>query len=102
MKPSSWGHEQFVRNLSRVGAKQYHHLHPFHLDMNRGALSPSQVRGWIAHRYYYQKTIPMKDATILARCPLREVRRIWIHRIVDHDGACENEGGIEAWIRLGE
>ena len=32
---------------------------------------------------------------------LREVRRVWIHRIVDHDGNSENEGGIEAWLRLG-
>ena len=37
-----------------------------------------------------------------SNCPLREVRRVWIHRILDHDGAGENEGGIEAWLRLGE
>jgi pyrroloquinoline-quinone synthase len=30
------------------------------------------------------------------------VRRLWIHRILDHDGNTENEGGIEAWLRLGE
>jgi pyrroloquinoline-quinone synthase len=29
------------------------------------------------------------------------VRREWIKRIVDHDGAQGDEGGIEAWIRLG-
>jgi pyrroloquinoline-quinone synthase len=33
---------------------------------------------------------------------LREVRRVWIHRILDHDGSGETEGGIEAWLRLGE
>ena len=33
---------------------------------------------------------------------MREVRRVWIHRILDHDGNSENEGGIEAWLRLGE
>ena len=33
---------------------------------------------------------------------MREVRRAWIHRILDHDGNAENEGGIEAWLRLGE
>jgi pyrroloquinoline-quinone synthase len=43
----------------------------------------------------------MKDAAILSNCPLREIRRVWIHRITDHDGAGENEGGIEAWLRLG-
>jgi pyrroloquinoline-quinone synthase len=33
---------------------------------------------------------------------LREVRRVWIHRVLDHDGFGGNEGGIEAWLRLGE
>ena len=31
-----------------------------------------------------------------------EVRRRWIRRIVDHDGTAAGEGGIEAWLRLGE
>jgi pyrroloquinoline-quinone synthase len=30
------------------------------------------------------------------------VRRRWIRRIHDHDGTAEEEGGIEAWLRLGE
>ena len=34
--------------------------------------------------------------------PEREVRRIWLHRIVDHDGRTGEEGGIAAWLRLGE
>jgi pyrroloquinoline-quinone synthase len=29
------------------------------------------------------------------------VRRRWIQRIIDHDGTQGDEGGIEAWIRLG-
>jgi pyrroloquinoline-quinone synthase len=29
------------------------------------------------------------------------VRRAWLQRIVDHDGAREDEGGIERWIQLG-
>ena len=33
---------------------------------------------------------------------VREVRQIWIHRIIDHDGGAVGEGGIEAWLRLGE
>jgi pyrroloquinoline quinone biosynthesis protein E len=27
---------------------------------------------------------------------------MWLHRIVDHDGVREGEGGIERWLRLGE
>src|SRR5205814_7586219 len=54
------------------------------------------------NRFYYQQNIPIKDAAIMANCPLREVRRTWLHRIVDHDGTCEGEGGIEAWLRLAE
>jgi pyrroloquinoline-quinone synthase len=30
------------------------------------------------------------------------VRRRWIRRILDHDGTTSGEGGIEAWLRLGE
>jgi pyrroloquinoline-quinone synthase len=56
----------------------------------------------VANRYYYQINIPRKDAAILANCPDQRVRRRWLQRIVDHDGTTGNEGGIEAWIRLGE
>jgi pyrroloquinoline-quinone synthase len=38
----------------------------------------------------------------VSNCPIREVRRVWLHRILDHDGAREGEGGIEAWLRLAE
>jgi pyrroloquinoline-quinone synthase len=44
----------------------------------------------------------VKDALILSRCPEREVRQHWIQRIIDHDGRPGEEGGIEAWLRLGE
>jgi pyrroloquinoline-quinone synthase len=94
--------EDFVKNLRQVGVRVYHDKHPFHIAMNEGRLSHEQVRGWIANRFYYQRNIPMKDAAILANCPIREVRRLWIHRILDHDGREDDKGGIEAWLRLGE
>jgi pyrroloquinoline-quinone synthase len=84
----------------RSQAERYHAAHPFHVRMNAGDLSPEQIRGWVANRYHYQESIPIKDAAILANCPDVEVRRRWIRRIVDHDGT--TEGGIEAWLRLGE
>lgn len=86
----------------RSQARSYHDQHPFHLRMNEGRLSRRQIRGWVANRYYYQENIPRKDAAILANCPDLEVRRRWVRRIVDHDGTAAGEGGIEAWLRLGE
>jgi pyrroloquinoline-quinone synthase len=94
--------EDFVKHLRQVGVRAYHDKHPFHIAMNEGRLSHEQVRGWIANRFYYQRNIPMKDAAILANCPIREVRRLWIHRILDHDGREDDKGGIEAWLGLGE
>src|SRR2546430_14357073 len=127
MTTGVWGDETFVENLRAVGARAYHDKHPFHVAMNEGRLSPEALRGWVANRFYYQRNIPIKDAAILANCPVREVRRAWIHRILDHDGASSgvvesavlsgetaapdwlgtahataNEGGIEAWQPLGE
>ena len=89
--------EQFLEALHQVGRGKYHHLHPFHQRMNAGELSPQAIRTWVANRFHYQESIPLKDAAIVSNCPLREVRRIWLHRIVDHDGQRGDEGGIGAW-----
>jgi len=97
-----WDRESFTERLREVGARRYHDKHPFHVRMNEGKLSPEEIRSWVANRFYYQKSIPLKDAAIISNCPLREVRRVWLHRIIDHDGAQEGEGGIEAWLRLAE
>jgi pyrroloquinoline-quinone synthase len=97
-----WDDETFTAKLREVGAGGYHDKHPFHLLMNEGRLDREAVRGWVANRFYYQRSIPQKDAAIIANCPLREVRRMWLHRIIDHDGTEGDEGGIAAWLRLGE
>ncbi|MFD0669924.1 pyrroloquinoline-quinone synthase PqqC [Cohnella sp. GCM10027633] len=94
--------EQFTSRLRQVGEERYHDKHPYHIAMHEGRLSPVQLRAWIANRFYYQKNIPVKDALILSKLPSREDRREWIQRIIDHDGRDGNDGGIEAWIRLGE
>lgn len=93
--------EEFVAAL-RAHSRRYHDAHPFHRRMNQGTLDRRQIQGWVANRFYYQEAIPRKDAAILANCPDREVRRQWIRRILDHDGTQGTEGGIEAWLRLGE
>jgi len=96
-----WTEEELVEAL-RAQRARYHHLHPFHVRMNAGALTPAEIRRWVANRFYYQKNIPIKDAAILSNCPDPDVRRRWIHRIIDHDGRVAGEGGIESWLRLGE
>lgn len=98
---SSGGTDAFTEAL-RAHSRRYHDQHPFHVRMNSGELSRRQIRGWVANRFYYQENIPRKDAAILSNCPDLEFRRRWIRRIVDHDGRAAGEGGIEAWLRLGE
>jgi pyrroloquinoline-quinone synthase len=96
----SWSIEEFERQL-RTKGDRYHIHHRFQVRMNAGYCTREQVRGWVCNRFYYQINIPLKDAAILSNCPDRAVRREWIKRIVDHDGTEGEEGGIEAWIRLG-
>ena len=86
----------------RAQSQRYHDRHPFHQKMNAGGLSPEQIRGWAANRFYYQVNLPRKDAAILANCPERDVRRRWIQRILDHDGDGEKPAGIDTWLLLAE
>lgn len=79
---------------------RYHDRHPFHVALVEGRLNVAQVRAWIANRYYYQKMIPVKDAHVLARLPTPEQRRVWITRILDHDGTGGSTGGTEKWVAL--
>ena len=102
MTTGLWDRETFVENFRAIGERAYHDKHPFHIAMNAGRLSAEALRGWVANRFYYQQNIPIKDAAILSNCPVREVRQVWIHRVIDHDGSAVAEGGIEAWLRLGE
>ncbi len=96
-----WPRDVFQQKLMEKG-RFYHIHHPFQVAMNAGLCTPEQIRGWVANRFYYQANIPLKDAAILANCPRQDVRRIWVQRILDHDGREQGEGGIEAWLRLGE
>jgi len=94
--------KKFVARLRAVGDQTYHDKHPFHVLMNEGRLNRRQLQGWVANRFYYQTQIPIKDAAILSNCPEPDIRRVWIQRIRDHDGADGDMGGIEKWLRLGE
>jgi pyrroloquinoline-quinone synthase len=93
--------QEFEQALRAKGA-YYHIHHPYHIAMHNGQATVGQIQGWVANRFYYQTSIPLKDAAIMANCPHPETRRKWVQRILDHDGSQGQEGGIEAWLRLGE
>lgn len=86
--------------LRDIGARRYHRLHPFHALLHGGRCSKGQVQAWALNRYYYQAMIPIKDASLIARCEDPAVRRIWRSRLVDHDGAQDGDGGIARWLKL--
>ncbi|MBB4842451.1 pyrroloquinoline-quinone synthase [Paucibacter oligotrophus] len=101
----AWTRTEFEAQLRARGAS-YHIHHPFNKMLNEGRATPEQLRAWVANRYYYQINIPIKDAAILANCPDQAARRLWVQRILDHDGfelgGISDPGGIEAWLRLAE
>jgi coenzyme PQQ biosynthesis protein C len=90
----------FEAALRDTGARRYHHLHPFHRLLHEGALSQTQVQAWALNRFYYQASIPRKDALIIARLPDSESRRAWRQRLADHDGEAPGDGGIARWLLL--
>ncbi len=94
--------EEMEAALRQIGTERYHHLHPFHELLHTGACTKDQVRAWALNRYCYQRIIPIKDATFLARVEDVEIRREWRQRIVDHDGEIGDapEGGLRRWLAL--
>jgi coenzyme PQQ biosynthesis protein C len=92
--------EELEGALRDIGAKRYHRLHPFHALLHGGECSRGQVQAWALNRYYYQAMIPIKDASLIARCDDSAVRREWRSRLVDHDGEREGDGGIARWLKL--
>lgn len=92
----------FEARLHAVGAERYHDKHVFHELLHGGKLERGQVQAWVLNRYCYQSAIPRKDAALLSRIDDHEFRREWRRRIIDHDGAKDDEGGIERWLVLAE
>ena len=70
--------------------------------MHEGKLTRVQLQQWVLNRYYYQTRIPIKDAIILSKSEDPAFRRMWIHRIRDHDGDEGGEAGLELWLRLAD
>jgi coenzyme PQQ biosynthesis protein C len=92
--------DELEAKLRDIGARRYHRLHPFHHMLHGGQCTKGQVQAWALNRYYYQAMIPVKDASLIARCNDPAVRREWRSRLVDHDGAVEGDGGIARWLKL--
>ena len=61
--------EELEATLRQIGAMRYHNLHPFHRLLHGGKLNKGQVQAWALNRYFYQSTIPIKDAVVISRFP---------------------------------
>lgn len=96
-----WTTTEFEQKL-REKETRYHIFHPFHIAMNSGQCTREQIQGWVINRFYYQIMIPIKDSAVLSNMPDKNHRRLWIQRILDHDGVEGSDGGIEAWLALAE
>ena len=92
--------DELEAELRAIGAKRYHRLHPFHGLLHGGRCTKGQVQAWALNRYYYQAMIPLKDASLIARCEDSAIRREWRSRLHDHDGEQEGDGGIARWLKL--
>jgi coenzyme PQQ biosynthesis protein C len=85
--------------LRDIGARRYNRLHPFHVLLHGGQCTKGQVQAWALNRYYYQAAIPLKDASLTARCEDPALRREWRRRLVDRDGEHDGQGGIARWLK---
>lgn len=100
---AAWTRGEFEAQLRGRG-KSHHIHHPFNVRLNNGGCTPDEIRLWVLNLFYYQVCISRRDAAILANMPDRAHRRVWIERLLDHDGYDDYEGsaagGLEAWTQL--
>jgi len=94
--------QELEGQLRAIGEARYHNLHPFHRMLHGGKCTKGQIQAWAINRYYYQAMIPIKDASLIARCEDQAIRRIWRQRLEDHDGDGTSEmgSGIDRWLAL--
>jgi pyrroloquinoline-quinone synthase len=109
------GRDDFAAALHQLSAR-YWDKHPFHMRLHEGGCTPEEVRAWVANRWYYQRNLSRKNGGIIANCPLPEVRRRWVERILFQDGpagGADGDGGdtggdggvpsgLEDWLVLAE
>lgn len=75
---------------------RYHVHHPFDKVLQSGSATKEMLQMWAANRYYYQETIPKKDALIVANCPDSDTRAEWCKHILTHD----RDGALSEWLLL--
>lgn len=75
---------------------RYHVNHPFDKLLQSGRASREMLQVWAANRYYYQDTIPRKDAAIISKCPDSSVRAHWCAHVATHDV----DGALAEWLQL--
>ncbi len=82
-----WPEEAFVAALRAQGAR-YHDLHPFHVRMNDGELTPRGARDAGSRTATTTSAASRSRTRRSSRTARsRDVRREWIQRILDHDGS---------------
>ncbi|HEU4422445.1 MAG TPA: pyrroloquinoline-quinone synthase PqqC [Pilimelia sp.] len=91
----------FAAALYGLSAR-YWDKHPFHVRLHQGGCTQDEVRAWVANRWYYQRALSQKNGAIIANCPLPEVRRRWVERIVFQDGERDGAGGLGDWLALAD
>jgi pyrroloquinoline-quinone synthase len=95
------GRDEFATALRSLRG-HYWDSHPFHRRLHDGGTSPTEVRRWVANRWYYQECLAQKNAAIVANCPLPEIRRLWLPRASFYDGPDNDVGGRRDWLALAD
>jgi len=89
----------FVARLRRLAPTLSHNIRSGGHETPAGSRPKPFARGWPTG-FTISANISPQDAAF-CRLPLRDVRAPWLHRIGDHDGAKEGEGGM-ILVRRGE
>lgn len=91
-----------MRQVRTALEPRYVDKHPFMQLLYRGRLNRKQVQAWIMNRFYLQNNITSKDAAILSNCPIPEVRRIWLSRMLRREGMGDTVGDVDGWLAFAE
>ena len=86
----------FFREELMTLSYRYHVHHPFDKLLQSGRASKEMLQVWAANRFYYQDTIPRKDAAIIANCDDSSMRGMWCNHILTHDV----NGALTEWLLL--
>jgi pyrroloquinoline-quinone synthase len=60
--------------------------HPWEALFREGRCTQQQLQGWAKERYYFVKSVPTKEYSILYNCPYPEVRRMWLPKAIEEEG----------------